>query len=159
LYILSAPSKPEEEEKIKIDCLKRIMELSTKLFPYIIIDSTPAFTEYSLYLLDCANLIILVLNLDMPTVKNTRLSLDILERLGYKDKVKLVINRANTSLGLKLSQVRDAFADYEIISETPSDGKIVLPAVNQGIPFVLSHPKRPISISIKKLADWIISYK
>ena len=67
-------------------------------------------------------------HLDLPTIKNVKLCLEIMQTLGYsRDKVQLIMNRANSEGGMDISEaeasLRDGFA-----AVVPADGKTVTSA-------------------------------
>jgi MinD-like ATPase involved in chromosome partitioning or flagellar assembly len=63
-----------------------------------------------------------------------------------------VLNRADATGGFVKADVEEATGsriDYEIVS----DGRLVLTANNEGVPFVSGSPDAPISQGVKRLAD------
>ena len=86
-----------------------------------------------------------MLTLEITSIKNMRLFLEIAERLGYEEgKVKLVLNRADGNLGIRVADVEHSIGrkvDYTIVS----DGRSVVYALNRGIPFVLTNKEAQVS--------------
>ena len=92
--------------------------------------------------------LLLLCGLDVPTLKNVRLSLQTLELLSFPpDRIKLVLNRANSKVGMKPKEV-EAALEREIAYEVPSDRTVPL-AVNRGNPAVLSDPKADFSRAVR----------
>jgi pilus assembly protein CpaE len=117
-------------------------------FDYIIVDTAPAFTETMLAVLDASDKILVIAVTDLPTIKNTKICLEVMENLGYsKEKIKLVLNRAHSESGLDIGEVEESLR-YKFTATMPSDGKTVVASVNRGIPFVISHPDTPVAKSI-----------
>jgi pilus assembly protein CpaE len=113
-----------------------------------------------LAVLDVSDIILVMAALDLPTIKNVKLCLEIMESLKYgEDKVKVVLNRANTDAGMDIGEVEESLR-YKFSATIPSDGKVVVASVNRGIPFVVSHPEAPVTQSVFNLArlvagsDW-----
>src|SRR5439155_443855 len=81
---------------------------------------------------------------DVPTLKNVRLSLQTLDLLSFPvDRIKFVLNRANSKVGLKPKEVEAALrtkVDFEIPSE-----RVVPLTVNRGNPAVLAQPSADFS--------------
>ena len=122
------------------------------MFDYVIIDTAPVFNEVMLSVLDAADGVLVVSSLDLPAIKNVKLCLEIMESLNYSpDKIKLVLNRANSEGGIQTREVEESLR-HDFIATLPSDGKTVLGAVNRGIPFVISHPETIVAQSIFNLA-------
>jgi pilus assembly protein CpaE len=82
-----------------------------------------------------------------------RLFLEVAEQLGYEqDKVKLVLNRADSSLGIRVQDVESSIGrkvDHTIVS----DGRSVVYALNRGVPFFLSNREAQVSQDILRLAQ------
>ena len=81
-----------------------------------------------------------------------RLFLEVAEQLGYEqNKVKLVLNRADSSLGIQVTDVENSIGrkvDHTIVS----DGRSVVYALNRGVPFFLSNREAQVSQDILRLA-------
>jgi pilus assembly protein CpaE len=154
--ILAAPLRPEDAELVTPDQVEKIITLLRKSFDYIIIDSPPYITDSLLTALDMSNQIILIMTLDLPSVKNLKLSLNLLDGLHHSGKTKLVINRGSSHFGITAKDVEKT-VDFLAAEEIPSDGRVVVDAVNKGMPFVLSHPDVPASKSVERLAQMIIN--
>lgn len=76
----------------------------------------------------------MVSSMEIVSLKNTKLGLNVMESLGYdKDKIKLIINRFNTSYGISKKEVEEAFKD-DIFAFIPDEEKNVIVSVNKGLP-------------------------
>jgi len=136
-----------------------ILKTMVTMFDYVIVDTAPVFNEVMLSVLDAADCILVVSSLDLPAIKNVKLCLEIMESLNYSpEKIKLVLNRANSEGGIQTSEVEESLR-HDFIATLPSDGKTVLGAVNRGIPFVVSHPDTVIAQNIFNLARLIANVK
>ncbi len=138
LKVLLPPQAPELAETIKPEFVERIIDLLKPNYDFIIIDTHNQLTDLELKILDISNLIMLVMTMELTFIKNTKVLLDLLQRLKIpRDKVKVILNRAFKSLGLEPAKVEKSLR-YAISYFIPSEGEIVVPSVNKGIPFVLS---------------------
>ena len=150
--VLSAPLRPEQADSITASHFTAILKTMVTMFDYVIVDTAPVFNETMLSVLDAADCILVVSSLDLPAIKNVKLGLEIMESLNYSpDKIKVVLNRANSEGGIQTSEVEESL-HYDFIATLPSDGKTVLGAVNRGIPFVVSHPETIVAQSVFNLA-------
>ena len=128
--------------------MAEILGVMRRNFDYIIVDTAASFNEVMLSVLDAADRILVVAALDLPTLKNVKLSLEVMDTLGYGgDKVKLVLNRVNAQFGLDLAEVEESLHRSFDLS-LPNDSKTVMDSVNRGVPFVSSHPDTPVSQGI-----------
>lgn len=151
--VLAAPTRPEEAELIKGHHVNKILHLLRQKYRYIIIDTAPTFQEINLAALDQTDIIFLISVLELATIKNIHLSLQIMEQLNYsKEKINLVLNRSDLEFGFGSKELEKTL-NLPIKVKIPSDGSIAVRALNTGEPFVLSNPKAPITKGIYELAD------
>ncbi|QNO14598.1 response regulator [Alkalicella caledoniensis] len=135
LDILFAPSKPEAVEFIGLGSIEKILKVFQESYDYIIIDTGINFSETTLHILDNSERILFVSTMEIVSLKNTKLGLQVMESLGYdKDKVKLIINKFTTSYGIDKKDVQEAFK-HEIFAMIPHEENIVTPSINKGEPY------------------------
>lgn len=153
--VLLAPPTPEMAELITPAAVKRVLEALRRRHDLVIVDCTSWFNDTTLAILDGADTILTMLSLEITSIKNMRLFLEVAEQLGYEQgKVKLVLNRADTSLGIRVADVENSIGrkvDHTIVS----DGRSVVYALNRGVPFFLSNREAQVSQDILRLASSI----
>lgn len=154
IKVLPAPSRPEYAELIKGSHVEKFLRILKQYYDYIVVDTPPLFNETNLAALDLSDQIILPISLDLPTVKNVKLSLEVLGSLHIKGKVKMVLNRSAQDVGIKSQDVEKSL-DFLISAHIPSDGRIVVTSVNKGVPFVVSHPGTKVAKAIEELAEMV----
>ncbi|MDI6703440.1 MAG: AAA family ATPase [bacterium] len=158
LYLLPSPLKPEQAELVSSGHMEEILKIVKDMFDYVVVDTPKFFHDTVLTAFSESTLIILLLSLELPAIKNGRLCLEILNSLHYRNKVKLVINRANTKMGIDIEEAKEVL-NCEILGYIPSDGKVVVPSINEGMPFVLTNKTAPISKKIEELGYKILNRK
>ncbi|HET7699506.1 MAG TPA: response regulator [Candidatus Limnocylindria bacterium] len=152
IKVLLAPPTPESTELIKGDDIKRVLELLRERYAYIVVDTWPSFQEQVITMLDVADVILTLMTLEITSLKNVRVFMEIVEKLGYgDDKVQLVANRNDSSGGIKASDV-EASLGRKIPHTIVSDGRTLVLAVNRGVPFVTSNRESQVSKDIFTLA-------
>jgi pilus assembly protein CpaE len=133
--------------------MKHVLEVLRESYAFVIVDTWPSFQEVVLAMLDVADVIITLMALEITSLKNVRVFLEIAEKLGYDDnKVQLVANRNDSSGGIKPSDV-EASLGRKIPHTIVSDGRALVLAVNRGVPFVISHRESQVSKDIFLLAS------
>ena len=156
LDVLPAPLRPEDAELVTEAKLARLLEVARESYDVIVVDTSPFFHGPMLATLDRTDELLLLCGLDVPTLKNVRLSLQTLELLSFPpDRIKLVLNRANSKVGMKPKEV-EAALEREIAYEVPSDRTVPL-AVNRGNPAVLSDPKADFSRAVRAMAKQLVA--
>src|SRR4051812_39636100 len=150
--VLLAPPTPEQAELIGPVAIKRVLQGLRADYDLIVVDCPSTFNEPNLAVLDESDLILTLLTLEITSVKNMRLFLEVCEQLGYgPDKVRLVLNRADSTLGIRVADVEHSIGrkvDHTIVS----DGRSVVYALNRGVPFYLSNREAQVSQDIQRLA-------
>src|SRR5205807_4385987 len=156
LEILPAPLRPEDAELVTEAKLARLLEVARETYDVIVVDTSPFFHGPMLATLDRTDELLLLTSLDVPTIKNVRLSLQTLELLSFpQDRIKVVLNRANSKVGMKPKEVESAL-EREIAFEVPSDRTVPL-AVNRGNPAVLSDAKADFSRALRGMAKGLVA--
>lgn len=156
--VFAAPLRPEDAELVTPEQVERIITILRESFDYIIIDSPPYISDTLLTALDTSNQILLVMAMDLPAVKNVKLSLNLLDTLHHSGKTKLIINRGAKQFGVDIQDVEKTI-DFLAAEEVPSEGNTVVNAANKGVPFVLSHPQTPVSKAVQRVVHLITEDK
>lgn len=153
LHILAAPSRPEYAEKVSSGQFSKMLEYLTQLYAYVIVDTAPALTDLTLATIDVSDLIILVTTQDIPSIKNSRLFLDLLQSLGVRrERVMFIMNRFDKKVNITPERVADNLKQ-EVALVIPVDEPTAVKAVNRGVPFVLDNKSQPVSRGVQALAD------
>jgi pilus assembly protein CpaE len=152
LKVLLAPPSPELAETVTPSAAKRVLEVLRGRYDIVVVDCASSFSDATLAILDIADTILTVLTLEITSIKNLRLFLEVSDQLGYaSDKVQLVLNRADSALGIRVADVEHSIGrkvDHTVVS----DGRSVVYALNRGVPFFLSNREAQVSQDILRLA-------
>jgi pilus assembly protein CpaE len=150
--VLLAPPSPEMAELITPGGIKRVLERLRETSDLVIVDCSSYFNDTTLAILDVADVILTMLTLEITSIKNMRQFLEVADQLGYEPgKLRLVLNRADSTLGIRVSDVEHSIGrkvDHSIVS----DGRSVVYALNRGVPFFLSNREAQVSQDILRLA-------
>ena len=108
--------------------------------------------------IDKSDVLLAVSTLDMPSVKNTRVALQKLWQLGYRNGlIKLALNRADSKVLMDQSDVEQALGTH-VFAHIPSD-RLVPRSVNKGVPVVTDEPRSPVARSLSDLASAVLAGK
>jgi pilus assembly protein CpaE len=155
LDVLPAPIRPEDAELVTEQKLSRLLEVAKESYDVIVVDTSPFFHGPMLATLDRTDDLLLVCGLDVPTIKNVRLSLQTLQLLSFPtERIRIILNRANSNVGMKRGEV-EAALEAKIRFEVPSDRAVPL-AVNRSNPAVLSDPKADFSRALREMAKVLL---
>src|SRR5437763_5195809 len=149
--ILPAPLRPEDAELVTEAKIGRLLEVARASYDVIVVDTSPFFHGPMLATLDQTDELLLVCSLDVPTLKNVRLSLQTLELLSFPmKKVHIVLNRANSKVGMKEGEVETAL-ERKMTYQVPSDRAVPL-SINRGMPVVLADSGADFSAALRDVA-------
>ena len=155
LHVLAAPLRPEQAESVSGKLVGAVLKQLRQSYDLILVDTASAFNEATIAALDAADEVLVLAALDLLTVKNTKLALEIMQSLGYADeKIMLVLNRSTPEGGIEAKEVETTLK-RTFATAIPTDGKTVVGALNKGIPFVLSHPAAAVSQQITSIAAMV----
>jgi pilus assembly protein CpaE len=123
-------------------------------FKWVVIDSPPSFTDHVLAALDQSDECVLMTSMDVPSIKNMKLSLQTLQLLGFgRDRIRLVLNRADSKVGLTVQAVEKTLGTTVDVS-IPSSRDVSV-SINRGTPLVIDNPKSPVVASIYKMLEFL----
>jgi pilus assembly protein CpaE len=152
LTTLVAPVEPGAAETIPASLVTRIIEVLRENFDYVVIDTPPAFDDQVLAAFDLSDAVVLLATLDIPALKNLKLTLETLDLLNYpRDRWKIVLNRSDSKVGLAISEVEKTLRT-SITAQVPSS-RDVPASINRGVPIMLDDPRHPVSMAIRGFAE------
>jgi pilus assembly protein CpaE len=155
LDILPAPLRPEDAELVTEVKITRLLEVARESYDIIVVDTSPFFHGPMLATLDRTDELIVLCGLDVPTLKNVKLSLHTLDLLSFPgNKIRYVLNRANSKVGMKKSEVEQALG-VKIHFEIPSDRAVPL-AVNRGVPAIIADTGCDFSRAVRAMSKGLL---
>jgi pilus assembly protein CpaE len=144
LRVLAAPLEPAFADEISTAAMTEIITKLRGMFDYVIVDTASLLDELLLSLLERADQVLFVLDMDLPSVKNAKLALETLRLLKFPaSKVQLVLNRSNARARLDEKEIERSLK-LKISAAIPSDG-MVPASINEGRPVVESAPKSRVA--------------
>jgi pilus assembly protein CpaE len=155
--VLAAPARPEQADAVAPERLAAVITRLRRRYDYIILDTASLLNDIVFNILDASDLIIMAVSQDLPTLKNMKLCLEILDSLHYPaEKIKIVLNRANSVSGMNITDP-EALLKRKFLSVLPRDEITAVTAVNQGVPFVIGNPDTAVARNMIQLASDIAS--
>jgi pilus assembly protein CpaE len=83
VHVILAPPSPEMADAITSAGVKRVVEALRQRYDLVVIDCAAWFNDATLGILDLADIVLVVLTLEITSIKNIRLFLEVAEKLGY----------------------------------------------------------------------------
>jgi pilus assembly protein CpaE len=130
------------------------VNLLREKYDYVVVDTASMLDELLLSLLERADVIMQVVDMDLPSVKNAKLALETLRLLKFPtSKVKLILNRSNAKARLDDKEIEGALK-MSIAAAVPSDAAVAA-SMNEGNPVVESAPKSRVAKGFEAVAELI----
>ena len=102
-----------------------------KHFKYIIVDCSSAITGKTKNIFDISDLILLISEANLPTIKNCKRCLDFFERINVAKKTKLILNRFAYDDEVQVEDI-EKFLHKKVFMKIPNDWQTVVQSINKG---------------------------
>jgi len=138
ISLLAAPTEIGKDEDIQVEHVTRAIALLRTQVDYVLIDPPRMLNEITIGALDAADDLILLLTLDIPSIRSAKRTLDIFTRLGYdRNRIKVIINRFSRTPEFEQKQV-ERVLETSIFATISNDYHAAIASINVGEPLVLS---------------------
>lgn len=157
--ILPAPTRPSDWRNLSSAHIRDVVDVLAQTHDFVILDTPGTFNEIVAAAIEVGTMILLVTTLDMASIKDTVLALEMLhERFGNDDeRIKVVLNRAGIDTGVREKDVERTL-DSPLWWRIPQDNDVVK-AAQLGRPIVMSKPSSRVSIEICAMARSLAGVK
>ncbi len=154
--LLLAPPSPQEAEVVTSDLVKQAIAVLSDLYDVVIVDTRPGFDDLNLGIFDSSDIIMLVVTMDMTSIKDARQFLEVTDLLGYpSERVRLVLNRVNSYSGIPAEEIGDSLR-RTLWAQIPDDPGPVLRSINEGVPIVDSSPDAKAALELKRISKELL---
>jgi pilus assembly protein CpaE len=154
LKVLAAPLEPAFADDITTAGLMQMLDVLKETHDYVIVDTAAMLDELILSLIEKSDDVLMLVDMDLPSVKNAKLALETLRLLKFSTaNVQLVMNRSNSKAKLDNKEIEGALK-MEIAASIPSDA-VVAASVNEGRPVVETDPKSKVAKGFESVASLI----
>jgi pilus assembly protein CpaE len=155
-HVLLAPTRPEQASQISVDFLRSVYAVLRASYDFVLVDTPPGFSPEVIATVDSSSRACMIGMLDALSLKNTKLGLETLARMGYDgDRICVVLNRADTNVGISLADTQ------AIIGRSPDvlvpSHRDVTRSVNLGQAIVLAGPRSEAARAFRALADRVVA--
>jgi pilus assembly protein CpaE len=156
--ILPAPIRPTDWRSVHAGHIERIVNLLCQTHDYVILDTPGTFNDIVARALELAPMVVLVATVDMASLKDTLLAIDMLRSWNFpQEKIKLVINATNEATNVQPNEVKRMLG-RDVFWSIPYDRNIST-ATQLGMPVVVAKPQSRASESIVEMAQALSGVK
>jgi pilus assembly protein CpaE len=143
VHVLSAPFAPEIGEQVGGEEIARILRLLRSQYDYVLVDTSKSLGAPALAALQTADPIFLVTNMDVPSLRNLKRCVPILDRVtaGDAKRLRLVVNRLNAKSLVRLEDLEETLG-LEVYWTLTNDFDTVITSISAGQPLVVQGSSR-----------------
>ena len=142
--VLPAPQRPEDADLVGQAELAAVLEAARSAYDAVVVDTGPLFDGAMLAALDHTDRLLLICNPEVTSLKNVRIGLQTIERLGFdRERVSLVANRIGAAGAVSRADIETAL-ETEVAFELPDDPAVPV-AVNRALPVVVGDERSPFA--------------
>lgn len=153
LSLLPHPVQMEDAGLIREDHLQRVIGLLRASYSHLVLDLSKGFTATDVTALRMADLILLVAQLELSSLRNV---VRLMATLGNEDslanKVQIVLNRVGSESDISLKKAEETIGK-PIYWQIPNEPKPLTESRNHGEPLLTFAPKCKVQQSIAGLAE------
>lgn len=158
LHVLPGASEPNasSDPLTSVETAGMVISAMRSRYRAIVVDVPPVLNPATLHLISRSNQFVLVANfMELTTLRDTMLLTNSIRDTAISSsRLKLVGNRV-TRENRHLAEDLGKMTGHPVAAELPEYARMALEAANEGIPFVTSRPRQPLSRAIGALADLV----
>jgi pilus assembly protein CpaE len=154
IYVLARPLQFTQADSITAAHCVGVLSALVAQHHYVVVDGPSRFDIGAKAVLDVADCSLLLLQLLVPSIRNTLRMLEGMQEAGFNlDRVKLVCNRVGRESGnLTVADVT-ATLNRQVFATIPDDPVPMTSAINFGEPLCKNHSKSKVRMAIRELAE------
>jgi len=151
--VLAAPQRPEQAEQVSANQFIKLIEYLRRLYAYIVIDTASSLNDITMAAIDLSDVITLISTQEIPSIKNSRLFLDLLQTMGVdRSHIVFILNRFDKRITITPERIGENLKQ-DVAAVIPLDDRVVMQSVNRGVPFMLDNKTQLVARGIYALAE------
>lgn len=155
--VLAEPFYAEDARRITPADIDETLDVLAQSFDFVVVDTAKEFDDMLTVVLDKANLILFVTEMDVPSLKSAHRAFEMFERMGiYEKKIRLILNRHVKSKLMTLESVERALG-VRVFWTLPNNYPVAIAAVNQGLSIQECDPRSDIAKSYSGLCAAVLN--
>jgi pilus assembly protein CpaE len=153
LKVLPLASSPIHTEVLEPQRVAGAVTVARRAVDFVVVDLHPSYSPLNRALFDHADRILVPVTPDLPAIRAVVQLRDVADELGMRDRLELVVNRANS--GISVDDLERAIG-IPIYAQIRSDGLLLVRAANEGRTVVDLAPREKITQDFHAIADRIL---
>ena len=156
VYVIADNYRGEYKENIPSERINKLLSVLKKHFGYIIVDLSQNLDNITQNVLNFSNLVLLVTNINLPSLRNTQRCLDLLKLHNVEEaKIQPVVNRYIDNDEITLTDVQKML-NKKVFCTIPNNYIAQLQAINKGVGVAEMNSNSNITKSYNELAKSIV---
>jgi len=154
MRVLLAPSSPEFADLVTTGNLRSILRELTRAYDYIVIDSPAHLDERTLEAVELADQIILVTGYNVTSVKNTKITMRLLEAMGVEhERMVVVLNQTRPKVSFTAEEIEKSLRS-RVLASLPYEPRVD-EAIDTGRPVLTIDPRSELARQIYRIVDYL----
>ena len=153
LRVLPLSSSPIHTEILDPDRVAAGIAAARRKADYVMVDLHPSYSLLNRAIFDKADRILVPVTPDLPAIRAVMKLRDVAEELGMRERLVLIINRANSGVSVADIEKAVGMPAYALIR---SAGLVIVKATNEGRALVDIAPRDPVTRDFSELADRLL---
>ena len=154
--VLAEPFRAGDARRITPADIDEILDILALAFDYIVIDTPKVFDDMLTTVLDKADVIFFLTEMDVPSLRSARRAFDLFQTMGVDvGKIRLLLNRYVNNPIMNLETMEKALG-MKVFWTLPNNYPVAVAAINQGLPIEACDFSSDIAKSYAGLTDAIL---
>jgi pilus assembly protein CpaE len=154
--LLARPPKISDARLVTPEGVEQSLEFLGAMYPFVVIDLPRTFSFLTSVALNEAELVMIVAQLSIPSIRNASRLYDLLQEMGVEsNKIEIVLNRCRAEHQRVTADDVEQHFRKPIFSMIPNDYRRVTAALDFGHPIVTESPTSPARLAIQELAKTV----
>jgi pilus assembly protein CpaE len=153
MKVVALTSSPLQTELLDPERVAEAVSASRRGFDFVIIDVHPSYSPLNLALFEHSDRILVPVTPDVPAIRAAVQLRDVAVELGLRERLALVINRANSGVSVADMERTVGMPSLALIR---SGGLLFVRAANEGRTVIEMFPRERISEDFDALADRLL---
>jgi len=152
--LLPAPLRPEDAELVTDEGVARLLAVAREEYEAIVVDTSSAFTGSTLAAIDVAHTLVMLVGLDVASLKDVRLALRTLDLISFpSDHIRIAVSQTSSARAIKPRELMGAL-DAKVEFEIPFDDGVPTEASRGELPVISG--RTGIAGAIRAIADGLM---
>jgi Flp pilus assembly CpaE family ATPase len=153
MRVVSLSSSPLNTEILEAQRVAEAIHTARRGFDFVVVDLHPSYSELNRAIFEVADRILVPVTPDVPAIRAAVQLTDYADEMGVRDRLALVINRANSGVTVADMERTVGMPSLALIR---SGGLLFVRAANEGRTVIEMFPKERITEDFDILADRVL---